>query len=129
VISTKKEVSLPGNIGLRTCVKKSVLCEQLLGILLCMVTVSRELLLLSSSLLLSRQAGFKFQIPSGVFWHAWSSHLPNLALLGYFLWGYIKSKVYRTYPANTDDLKQGICSVFKGSPQKCLFGARTKFPV
>ena len=90
--------------------EKSVLCEQLLWILLCMVTawsccVVGKLVLNLNSV--------------RCFWYTWSSHLPDLALLGYLLWGYMKSKVYRTYPANTDDLKQGICSVLKGSPQKC----------
>jgi hypothetical protein len=31
---------------------------------------------------------------------------PVFAVPDYFLWGYIQSKVYKTYPANADDLKQ-----------------------
>jgi hypothetical protein len=40
------------------------------------------------------------------FWgHHWPACSPDLAAPDYFLWGYIKSKVYETHPANIDDLK------------------------
>jgi hypothetical protein len=45
--------------------------------------------------LLSGQAGFKFQIMSGASDTPDPPDLPDLAVLGYFLWGYIKIKVYR----------------------------------
>jgi len=46
--------------------------------------------------------------------------LPNLAVPDYFLWGYVKSKVYETCPANTDDLKQQIMKCMQGIPPKLL---------
>jgi hypothetical protein len=36
----------------------------------------------------------------------WPAHSPDLSAPDYFLWGYIKSKVHKTRPANSDDLKQ-----------------------
>ena len=47
------------------------------------------------------------------------THSPDLVVPDYFLWGYIKSTVYETWPANIDDLKQHFWSVFKGSPRQC----------
>lgn len=46
--------------------------------------------------------------------------LPNLAVQDYFLWGYIKSRVYETCPANIYDLKQQILKCMQGIPQKLL---------
>jgi predicted DNA-binding protein YlxM (UPF0122 family) len=38
----------------------------------------------------------------------WPARSPDLSPLDYFLWGYLKSKVYITRPANLDDLKTKI---------------------
>jgi hypothetical protein len=35
----------------------------------------------------------------------WPTHLPDFAVPDYFLWSYVKSKVYNTHLANIDDLK------------------------
>jgi len=36
----------------------------------------------------------------------WPVSSPDLAVLGYFLWGCVTSEVNETHPAKTDDLKQ-----------------------
>jgi hypothetical protein len=38
----------------------------------------------------------------------WPACSPDLAVPGFFLWGYVNSTVYETYPANIDYLKQRI---------------------
>ena len=48
----------------------------------------------------------------------WPSALsPDLAVPDCFLWGYVKSRIYETRPANTAIAE--LWSVFKGSPRKC----------
>jgi hypothetical protein len=54
------------------------------------------------------------------------THSPDIAVPDYFLWGYVKSKVYETCPANIDDLKYQT-SVFKGSPRQCYNMLRQPF--
>ncbi len=39
---------------------------------------------------------------------AWPGYSPNLTLCDYFLWGYIKDKVYRDPPRVLKDLKNKI---------------------
>jgi hypothetical protein len=38
----------------------------------------------------------------------WPARSPNLTPLDFFLWGYLKSKVYNNQPNNLEDLKQRI---------------------
>ena len=38
----------------------------------------------------------------------WPARSPDLTPLDYFLWGYLKDRVYRTKPANIEELKQRI---------------------
>ena len=38
----------------------------------------------------------------------WPPHSPDLTPLDFFLWGYLKAKVYVTPPANLDDLEMRI---------------------
>ena len=38
----------------------------------------------------------------------WPPRSPDLTPCDFFLWGHLKSKVYSTSPANTEDLKEGI---------------------
>lgn len=46
--------------------------------------------------------------------------LPDLAVPDYFLWDYVKNKVYETRPANIDDLKQQILECVQGIPKALL---------
>jgi hypothetical protein len=50
----------------------------------------------------------------------WLAHSPDLAVPDDFLWGYVKSKVHETCPANTDDLKARIRECIQGIPQEIL---------
>ena len=43
----------------------------------------------------------------------------DLAVSDYFLWGYVRVRVYVTRPANIAALNSEFWSVFKGSPRKC----------
>ena len=38
----------------------------------------------------------------------WPPHSPDLNLLDFFLWGYLKDKVYTPKPATLQDLKNAI---------------------
>jgi hypothetical protein len=40
--------------------------------------------------------------------NTWPALSPDFAVTDYFLWGYVKSKVYETRPANIADLKRRI---------------------
>jgi hypothetical protein len=48
----------------------------------------------------------------------WSAHSPDHAVPYYFLWGYLKSKVYETCPANIPDLKQRILECIQVNPKE-----------
>jgi hypothetical protein len=56
------------------------------------------------------------------------TRLLDLAVPNYFLWDYIKSKVYETHPANIDDLKQQILECIQGKPKAMLQRVMTAFP-
>ena len=61
----------------------------------------------------------------------WPAHLSNLAVPDYFLWGYVRSKVYKLYetrPANIYDLKHQILECVQGIP-KTLLLVITAFPL
>lgn len=38
----------------------------------------------------------------------WPPHTPDLSPLDFFLWGYLKDRLYKVQPKNTDQLKQSI---------------------
>ena len=44
----------------------------------------------------------------------------SLIFLYLFLWGYVRSKIYETHPANTDDLKQQIWQCIQGTRKEML---------
>jgi len=53
---------------------------------------------------------------------------PDLAVPDYFLWGYIKSRIYKTHPANIAELKQRILERTQGIPKEMLQHVMTAFP-
>jgi len=53
---------------------------------------------------------------------------PDLAVPDYFLWGYEKSKVYETRPANIENLKQRIVDCIQGIRKEMLQSVMTAFP-
>jgi hypothetical protein len=44
--------------------------------------------------------------------HEWPPRSPDLTPLDFFLWGYIKGQVYKTPPANVDELRERITNEF-----------------
>jgi hypothetical protein len=44
--------------------------------------------------------------------HKWPPRSPDLTPLDFFLWGYIKGQVYKTLPANVDELQEWITNEF-----------------
>jgi len=53
---------------------------------------------------------------------------PDHGVPDYFLWVYVKSKVYETHPANIADLKQQILECIQGIPKEMLQHVMTFFP-
>ena len=58
----------------------------------------------------------------------WPARSPDLAVADHFLWGYVKSKVYETRPANIADLKQRVLECIQGIPKEMLQRVTTAFP-
>ena len=50
----------------------------------------------------------------------WPARSPDSAVQDYFLWGYVKNKVYDTRPASIADLKQRILECIQGIPKEIL---------
>jgi len=55
----------------------------------------------------------------------WPARSPGHPLPEYLLWGYVKSEVYETHPANIADSE--FWSVFRESPRKCCNVLRQPF--
>jgi hypothetical protein len=55
-------------------------------------------------------------------------HSPELVVPDYFLWGYVRSKVYETRPANIAGLKQRILDCIQRIPKLVLKSVMTAFP-
>ena len=50
----------------------------------------------------------------------WPARSPDLSPLDYFLWGYLKGKVYRNKPININQLKAAIEEEIQSSGQEML---------
>ena len=59
----------------------------------------------------------------------WPALSPDLEVTDYFLWGYVRSKVYETCPANIADLKQRILDSIQGIPKSVLQRVMAAFPL
>ena len=46
----------------------------------------------------------------------WPPYSPDLSPLDFFLWGYIKDKIYKTNPKTIDELKEAISESFRSIP-------------
>lgn len=57
----------------------------------------------------------------------WPARSPDLSLLDYFLWGYVKSIVYKTKPLNLDDLKRRITVAIRSVTPEMLSNVRRHF--
>jgi len=63
---------------------------------------------------------------------SWPTCSPNFAVPDNFLWGYVRSKVYKlheTRPANVYDLKHQILECVQGIPKPLLYRVITAFPL
>jgi hypothetical protein len=58
----------------------------------------------------------------------WPTCSPSLAVADYFLWGCVKSKVYKTHPANIVDLKHWILEYIQRNTKEMLQRVMTAFP-
>jgi len=58
----------------------------------------------------------------------WSACSPDHAVPDCFLWGYVRSKVYETRPANIADLKQQILECIQGISKEMPQRVVTSFP-
>ena len=59
---------------------------------------------------------------------AWSARSPDLTPCDFFLWGWVKNKVYKTLPENTDELATSIRNVMTNIPQHFLANAVAAVP-
>lgn len=50
----------------------------------------------------------------------WPPYSPDLTPCDFFLWGWIKERVYRTQPENLDDLQARIQQAFLDLPQDMI---------
>jgi hypothetical protein len=57
----------------------------------------------------------------------WSPRSPDLSACDFFLWGYLKSKVYVRKPRTVDDLKFSIREEIANVPQKILVNVMQNF--
>lgn len=58
---------------------------------------------------------------------AWPARSPDLSVCDFFLWGYLKGKVYRTRPATIHELKENIENEITAIPQDLLHRAFQSF--
>jgi hypothetical protein len=59
----------------------------------------------------------------------WPTRSPDLAVPDYFLWGCVKSKVYKTDPGNIADLKHWILECIQGIHKEMLQVVMVAFPL
>jgi hypothetical protein len=52
--------------------------------------------------------------------HSWPPRSPDLNACDFYLWGYLKTRVYNPLPKSIEDLKANIQSEFKTIPKKVL---------
>ena len=57
----------------------------------------------------------------------WPPRSPDLFACDFFLWGYLKSKVYVRKPRKVDDLKVSICEEIATVPQGMLVNVTQNF--
>ena len=57
----------------------------------------------------------------------WPPRSPDLTLLDFFLWGYVKEKVYKTEPTTIENMQQRIRNVFRSITPTVLNRVRNNF--
>jgi hypothetical protein len=59
--------------------------------------------------------------------NSWPPRSPDLTPLDFYLWGYVKSKVYATKPRDLKELKERITTTIQGIPQQHLHNVIASF--
>jgi hypothetical protein len=57
----------------------------------------------------------------------WPARSPDLTSLYFFLWGYLKSKIFKTKPNNLDDLKERIRKEIRNITPETLNNVKEEF--
>lgn len=57
----------------------------------------------------------------------WPARSPDLSPLDFFLWGYLKTKIYKTQPASLEDLRQRIINECQTITPEMLQNVRNRF--
>ena len=57
----------------------------------------------------------------------WPPRSPDLTPLDFFLWGHLKSVVYRHRPRNIDELKEAITQEIRNIPRETLLRVKMSF--
>lgn len=57
----------------------------------------------------------------------WPPRSPDLTPMDFFLWGYIKSLVYKTQPVSLDELRQRIIEACQNIPREIFQNVRQEF--
>jgi len=60
--------------------------------------------------------------------HIWPAYSPDLSPLDFFLWGYIKDKIYKDNPKSIEELEKAITNCFKSVPAEMLHRVIASFP-
>ncbi|GFW66366.1 hypothetical protein TNCV_3433291 [Trichonephila clavipes] len=68
-------------------------------------------------------------IISRYFNHTWPSSMHDLTSCDFWLWGFLKSKVYRDQPASLEALKDVICQNVSAITQEMLLNAEVQLVV
>ena len=59
----------------------------------------------------------------------WPARSPDLSPCDYFLWGYVKSEVFKDRPTTIDGLKAAICKTINEIPQEMTQRAMENFRI
>ena len=59
----------------------------------------------------------------------WPARSPDLSPCDYFLWGYVKSEVFKHRPTTIDGLKAAICKTINEIPQEMIQRAMENFRI
>lgn len=58
---------------------------------------------------------------------AWPPRSPDLTSMDFFLWGFVKSDVYKVEPTTREDMMERICQCFNRINVDMLYNVRRSF--
>jgi len=56
----------------------------------------------------------------------WPPRSPDMSVLDFYFWGFLKNEVYKEQSNNVNDLKSKIINIYKNIPTKVLYDVTTK---